>query len=300
MIENLAVAGGGAGAGDRAADPALVRRVLGVRLRRLREAAGISGETAGLAIRASHSKISRLEAGRVGFRAMDIDDLLTLYGVHDPETRAEYLGLAERANAVGQWQGGADLTTARPDTYLALEDAAALIRCYAPGLLPELVWTPSYAHTAFALAGSDPAAEIQRRVELLVRRQRLLTRAEPPRVWFVVEEAALRRPLGGPEVQQAQLDHLAALTEQPNVTVQILPDHVGGPAISETAFTLLRFAAPELGDIAHLRHPIGAQFLDRTGELDRLNAIWDRLCVCAAPPERTAGFIAALRPIEQN
>ncbi|MEV6321336.1 helix-turn-helix transcriptional regulator [Nocardia sp. NPDC051787] len=276
-------------------DPALLRRVLGARLRRLREAAGISGEAAGRALRASHSKISRLESGRVGFRGRDIDDLLTLYGVHDAGTRAEYRQLAQRANAVGRWEADANLTPLRLDTYLALEDAATLIRCYAPGLVPDLVRTPSYAHTVFAIAHREPAADIQRRVELLMRRQRLLTRSDPPRVWFVIEAAALRRPIGGHEVWDTQLDHLADLAARPNITVQVLPDHVGGPAISETPFTLLRFAASELSDLVHLPHATGTQFLDKRGDLDHHNAIWDRLCVCATPPEQTTELIDALR-----
>ncbi|MCU1643972.1 MAG: transcriptional regulator [Nocardia sp.] len=294
MIEDLTSVGSNRTAEEPGEDPALLRRVLGVRLRRLRESAGISGDGAGRAIRASHSKISRLEAGRVSFRARDIADLLTAYGVRDAGTRAEYLLLAQRANAVGRWQAGPDLATARPDTYLAMEDASSLIRCYAPGLVPELLWTPSYAHTVFAIADREPAADIQRRVESLVRRQRLLTRTDPPRAWFVVEEAALRRPIGGNAVWQGQLDHLAELAARPNITVQVLPDHVGGPAISGTAFTMLRFAASELNDLAHFPHPTGPQFLDKRTDLDRFNAIWDRLCVCATPPERTAAALETL------
>ncbi|WP_446222499.1 helix-turn-helix domain-containing protein [Nocardia sp. IBHARD005] len=297
MSEDVsAVAGVGAGQ-DPDEDPALLRRVLGVRLRRLREAAGISGDAAGRAIRASHSKISRLEAGRVGFRVADVDDLLTAYGVRDADLRDEYRRLVQRANRTGRWQAGPDLTVARPDTYLALEDAAAMIRCYAPNLLPDLVWTPSYAHTVFAIADRQPATEIQRRIEVLARRQRLLTRPDPPRAWFVIEEAALRRPIGGSEIWQGQLDHLAELADRPNITVQVLPDHIGGPAISGTPFTMLRFAAPELSDIAHFLHLSGPQFLEKPSELDRFNAVWDRLCVCALPPEETTQLLDTLRPI---
>ncbi|MFI1916741.1 helix-turn-helix domain-containing protein [Nocardia sp. NPDC020380] len=276
-------------------DPALLRRVLGARLRRLRETAGISGEAAGRTIRASHSKISRLEAGRVGFRARDIDDLLTLYGVIDPAVRAEYAQLASRANAIGRWENDADLIPLRQDTYVALEDAAAIIRCYAPGLVPELVRTPSYAHTVSAIAHREPAADIQRRVELLMRRQHLLTRPGAPKVWFVIEEAALRRPIGGNEVWQTQLDHLADLAVRPNITVQVLPDYVGGPAISSVPFTVLRFAAPELSDLVHLHHATGTQFLDKRADLDRYNSIWSRLCVCATPPEQTLEVIDTIR-----
>lgn len=292
MIEGDAVAA--ASGDDPDEDPALLRLVLGVRLRRLREAAGISGQAAGRAIRASHSKISRLEAGRVGFRAIDIEDLLTLYGVADPDTRADYQRLAQRANAAGRWPVDADLASHRLDTYLALEDAAVVIRSYAPGVVPELLQTAAYAHAVFAVERPAPTAEIQRRVELLMRRQHLLDRIDPPRVWSVIEEAALRRPFGGIEVWRDQLDHLARAAAHNNITVQIVRDHIGGPAISTVPFTLLRFAGPDLGDLVYLHHATGAEFLARRSDLDIYHTIWDRLCVHATPSEHTGELIAAL------
>ncbi|RDI50105.1 helix-turn-helix domain-containing protein [Nocardia mexicana] len=293
MVEGNAVAARAVGNDGAGEDPAVLRLVLGARLRRLREAAGISGQTAGRAIRASHSKISRLEAGRVGFRAMDIDDLLTLYGVEDPDTRADYLRLAQRANGTGRWQVDDDAGQ-RLDTFLALEDAAAMVRSYAPGVIPDLLQTAAYAHAVSAVSRPGPTADVQRRVELLMRRQRLIHRRVPPKLWLLIEEAVLRRPFGGVEVWRDQLDHLASAAARPEITVQILPDHIGGPAISAVPFTLLRFAEPDLGDIVHLNHATGAQFLDRRGDLDAYHAIWDRLCVHAAPPAHTGDAIAAL------
>ncbi|WP_280271004.1 helix-turn-helix domain-containing protein [Nocardia wallacei] len=295
MIESNAARAAVPGSGtEPGTDPALLRLVLGTRLRRLREAAGISGQAAGRAIRASHSKISRLEAGRVGFRAIDIDDLLSLYGVEDPDTRADFLRLAKRANATGRWQVDGDLGAQRLDTYLALEDAAALLRSYSPGVLPDLLQTAAYAHAVAAIARPGPTADIQRRVELLMRRQRLLQRPGAPKVWLVIEEAVLRRPFGGTGVWQDQLDHVAAVAAAGDAIVQIVPDHVGGPAISSVPFTLLRFAEQDLGDIVHLHHATGAQFLDRRADLDAYHAIWDRLCVHASPPDQSLELITAL------
>ncbi len=296
MPENRTTTGPMVDGTDPGTDPDLIRRMLGTRLRRLREAAGISGETAGRMIRGSRSKISRLEAGRVGLRADEVGDLLTLYNVKDPAIRAEYLRLARRANALGRWGSAAELAQPGLDTYLALEDAARLIRCYTPGLVPELAWTPSYAHTVYAIAYREPAADIQRRVEGLMRRQHLLTRPEPPRVWFVIEEAALRRPIGGYEVWQTQLDHLSDLAARPNITMQVVPDRIAGPAICAVPFTVLRFASPELDDVVHLQHASGAQFLDNRGELDCYNTVWDRLSVCATTPERSLDLVDAIRP----
>ncbi|WP_280391066.1 helix-turn-helix domain-containing protein [Nocardia wallacei] len=213
------------------ADPALLRLVLGARLRRLREAAGISGQAAGRSIRASHSKISRLEAGRVGFRAIDVDDLLSLYGVDDPDTRADFLRLAERANATGRWQVDGDLGAQRLDTYLALEDAAALVRSYSPGVIPDLLQTAGYAHAVAAIARPGPTADIQRRVELLMRRQRLLYRPGAPKVWLVIEEAVLRRPFGGTGVWRDQLYHLAAVAAPRGAAREKVAPPKGGPPL---------------------------------------------------------------------
>ena len=275
-------------------DPALLRLVLGARMRRLREAARISGLAAGRAIRGSHSKISRLESGRVAFRTIDLDDLLTLYGVDDPDERAEFEQLAQRANGLGRWQVDDHFAAQRLDTYLALEDAATLVRSYAPGVIPELLQTAAYAHAVSATTRPESTDAVRRRVELLLRRQRLLQRREAPKVWFVLEEAVLRRPFGGSTVWRDQLHHLAEVTAHSDVIVQVVPDHIGGPAISAVPFTLLRFAEADLGDIVHLHHPTGAQFLDRRGDLDAYHAIWDRLCVPAVSPAATRATIARL------
>ncbi|WP_019931322.1 helix-turn-helix transcriptional regulator [Nocardia sp. BMG111209] len=296
MIESSSVVEGGSGdhGGEPGVDPRLLRVILGARLRRLREAAGISGDIAGNAIRASHSKISRMEAGRVGCRTRDIEDLLTVYGIGDPQRRAEYLDLARRANAASQWHADVGSPTQRWDTYFTLEDAAALIRSYAPGVMPPLLQTAAYAQAILAVAQQGSTLELQRRVEVLIRRQRLLTRPDAPRLWVVVEEAALRRPLGGTAVWRAQLEYLARTALRPNVTVQILPDHRGGPAISAVPFTMLRFGAADLGDLVHLHHATGTQFLDRRSDLDAYREIWDRLSVVAMAPEQTIDRIAAI------
>ncbi|WP_024803164.1 helix-turn-helix transcriptional regulator [Nocardia sp. BMG51109] len=278
---------------DDPEDPALLRRILGVRLRKLRLAAGIKGDAAGRAIRASHSKISRLEAGLVGFRTTDVEDLLTCYGIDDPGTRAEFVDLAQRARTSGRWHLDTDLTPRWLDTYLALEDSATLLRTYAPGTIPHLLQTPDYAREVFGISHPGCAEDIQRRVEVLEQHQRLLTRADPPRIWVVVEQAALRRQLGGRTIWGEQLDHLARAAEQPNISVQIMPDHAIGPAISTVPFTVLRFGATDLPDIVHVSHATGAQFLDKRGDVDIYHALWDRLCVKAIPPERTSDLVTA-------
>ncbi|MFG1793782.1 helix-turn-helix domain-containing protein [Nocardia sp. NPDC049149] len=276
--------------------PTVLRMVLGGRLRRLREAAEISREEAGDAIRGSHSKISRLELGRTGFRERDLEDLLDLYRITDPTEREEYLELARQANASGWWHRDSDWLPKWYDTYLGLEQAATLVRAYEPRAVPELLQTPEYARVLLSLAHSnEPQSAIERRVALRMRRQNILDRLDPPQLWVIVEEAALRRPIGGSAVWRAQIEHLLRAVAKPNVTVQVLADHVGGPALADGAFTILRFAEADLPDIVYLQQLTSALYLDKQADLDAYRAVANQLSVHAAPPEYTVGLLEALR-----
>ncbi|WP_433580268.1 helix-turn-helix domain-containing protein [Nocardia brasiliensis] len=279
-----------------AGGPTVLRMVLGGRLRKLRETAGISREDAGEAIRGSHSKISRLELGRTGFRERDLIDLLNLYQVTDPAEIDEYLELARQANASGWWHRDSDWLPKWYDTYLGLEQAATLVRSYEPRAVPELLQTPDYARALLSLAHSgEPQAAIERRVALRMGRQEILDRKHPPQLWVVVEEAALRRPIGGSAVWNAQIEHLLRAVTRPNVTLQVLADHVGGPALAEGAFTMLRFAESDLPDIVYLQQLTSALYLEKQIDLDAYRAVANQLSVHAAPPEYTVGLLEALR-----
>ncbi len=182
---------------NEASGPTALRIGLGGELRRRREAAGITREVAGEAIRASPAKISRLELGRVGFKERDVVDLLTLYGVGDATERAEFLALARQANAPGWWHRYSDLLPGWFETYIGLEQAATMIRTYELQFVPGLLQTREYAR-AVTLLGHEDAADVERRVELRMRRQEVLTAPAAPTLWAVIDEAALRRSLGGP------------------------------------------------------------------------------------------------------
>lgn len=278
------------GEDDSGGDPALARRLLGTRLRTLRVAAGLKGYDVGQAIGASHSKISRLESGLLGFRMPDLEKLLTLYGVGDTARRAEYVNLARRANAPGHRHLDAEATPRWYDTFLAFEDAATLMRSYSPGVIPELLQTPEYSRELLGIArpGAD---EDPVHAELLCRRQQRLTGPDPLRLWVLLEQSVLRRQLGSTHVWRAQLEHLCQVGDLVNVTIQIVPDHVCGPVVSAVPFSLMRFGNPDLSDVVHLYHATGAQFLDRTSDLDAYHSIWDRLCVKALQPERSRSII---------
>lgn len=268
--------------------PTVLRIALGSQLRRLRESSGISREAAGDAIRGSHAKISRLELGRVGFRERDINDLLTLYGVRDTGERESFLALARQANEPGWWHQYGDLLPTWFETYLGLEQAASVIRTFEAQFVPGLLQSPDYARAVILLGhAGEPTAEIDRRVALRVRRQEILTRAEPPTLWAIIDEAALRRPIGGVAVQRGQIEHLLRVSELPNVTMQLLPYDVGGHAAAGGPFSLLRFPESDLPDIVYLEQLTSALYLDKRNDIDQYLAVLDRLSVQAETPAYT-------------
>jgi transcriptional regulator with XRE-family HTH domain len=272
----------------------VLRIGLGGALRRKREAAGVTREQAGEAIRASPAKISRLELGRVGFKERDVADLLTLYGVRDRAERAQFLDLARQANTPGWWHRYSDLLPNWFETYIGLEQAASMIRNYECQFIPGLLQTPQYAKAVTRLGHTD-ASEVERRVELRLKRQQLLTRPDAPTLWAVIDEAALRRPLVGPEQTRAQLDHLIEMGELPHISLQIAPFTYGGHAAAGGPFSILRFAAPDLPDIVYLEQLTSALYLDKRADVDHYAAVMDRLVAQVEPPDRTAGILAEIR-----
>lgn len=281
--------------GHPSGGPTVLRIMLGAQLRRFREQAGISREDAGYHIRASGSKISRMELGRVSLRERDVADLVDFYGVIDSAQRDGLLALVREANATPWWQKFGD---AMPDwfaMYVGLEESASLIRGYDAQFVSGLLQTEEYARSVVLIgAGDVPDTEIERRVALRLGRQKLLTRESPPRFWTIVDEAALRRPIGGREVMRGQLQRMIALAEEPNVTLQVMPFRFGGHAAEGGTFTILRFADPEMSDIVYVEQLTSAQYLDKADDLDRYAAVMERLSVTAASPQRTQEILAEM------
>ncbi|MEV1288623.1 helix-turn-helix transcriptional regulator [Micromonospora sp. NPDC049679] len=269
--------------------------LLGAQLRRLREARGVARDAAGWEIRASESKISRMELGRVGFKERDIADLLTLYGVTDTEERATLLALAREANSPGWWQSYGDVLPPWFQSYLGLEAAAALIRSYEVQFIPGLLQTADYARAVVLLDhGRAPAEEIERRVSLRMARQRILTRPDAPQLRAVVDEAALRRPIGGLDVMRGQVAALIEATRLPNVRLQVMPFHAGGHAAAGGAFSILRFPEPHLSDVVYIEQLTSALYLDKRGDVEHYAAAMDRVCADAEPPGATVDILQRL------
>jgi transcriptional regulator with XRE-family HTH domain len=274
------------------AGPGVLRLLLGGQLRKLREAAGITPEQAGYEIRGSRSKISRMEHGRVGFKQRDVADLLTLYGVTDELLRSGILSLARQANAQGWWSTYGDILPDWFEAYLGLEAAATLIRTFELQFVHGLFQTQGYARAVTVLghrAASDD--EIDRRVSLRIKRQDLLTGKDAPRVWSVMDEAALRRPVGGHQVMREQLGRLIEVAALPNVTVQVMPFRRGGHAGAGGSFTVLRFAQPELPDVAYIEQLTSALYLERRADVDHYLEVMNRLSADALTPVGTTRFL---------
>jgi hypothetical protein len=275
--------------------PTVLRILLGAQLRGLRESKNISREDAGWEIRASGSKISRMELGRVSFKERDVSDLLSLYGVTDQRERDALLKLAQQANNPGWWHHFSDILPGWFQSYLGLEAAATLIRTYEIQFVPGLLQTPEYARAVILLghAGAD-ADEIERRVDLRRQRQQILNRPDPPQLWVVIDEAVLRRPIGGVEIMRTQIEALIEAAKLPNVRMQIIPFHAGGHAAAGGPFAILRFPEPELPDVVYVEQLTSAIYLDKREDVDHYAIAMERVCIDAEPPNHTPEILEKL------
>lgn len=274
-----------------AGDPSgsVVRRILlGSQLRRLRESRGITREAAGYSIRASESKISRLELGRVSFKARDVEDLLTLYGVTDEAERGALLSLVKEANVAGWWHSYSDVLPGWFQTYVGLEGAASVIRGYEAQFVHGLLQTEAYAHAVVERGMRGASREdVERRVALRLARQKVLVAERAPELHVILDEAALRRVHGGPEVMREQLDHLAEVARLDHVTLQVVPFSHGWHAGESGTFTLLTFPESDLSDVVFLEQLTSALYLDKAEDVAQYETAMQRLREESPSPEES-------------
>ena len=274
--------------------PTVVRLLLGARLRRLRQAAGVTRDSAGDAIRASGSKISRLELGRTGFKQRDVSDLLSFYGVGDSAEREDLLALARQANAAGWWHSYSDVLPAWFEPYLGLEQAASIIRSYDVQFIPGLLQTPDYARAVARLMDRVPESAVEQTVALRMRRQQLLHREHPPHLWAVIDETALRRPIGGRGVMLAQVDHLIRMSRRPHITIQVMPFSAGGHTGTGAQMIQLRFPEGLLPDLVYQEQLESAIYLNKPADTVRYWNILNSVVTEALPPEQSAEMLRKL------
>ena len=277
--------------------PTVPRMLLGIQLHRLREAAGITPDQAGYEIRASRSKISRMENGQVRFKERDVTDLLTLYGITDEKTRAGMVALVRQANAPGWWSKYGDVMADWFEGYLGLETAASVIRTFELQFVHGLFQTEDYARAVTLLGHtSAPAAEIDRRVNLRLKRQDLLNGPSPPQVWSVIDEGALRRPVGGRAVMQAQLKKLIDVAGRRHVTIQVVPFARGGHAAAGGSFAVLRFGQPEVPDVVYSEQLTSALYLDKREDVEHYMEVMNHLSTEALTPAQSVRFLTEIIP----
>ncbi|MFF1704187.1 helix-turn-helix transcriptional regulator [Streptomyces sp. NPDC058252] len=276
--------------------PTVGQVVLGRRLLDLRERAGLKREEAARILRVAPATVRRMEMAEVSLKIPYLQLLLKSYGVSDEEAEA-FVQLAEEANKPGWWQRFHDILPDWFSMHVSLEGAAALIRSYEPHFVPGLLQTEDYARGVLKAGaiGQTRPEDIERHVALRMQRQTLLTREGAPRIWAVMDETALLRPIGGPEVMRAQIDKLLQVTKLPNVTLQVIPFSSGPHPGTYGPFVLFRFAVPELPDMVYSEYLTGAVYLDARSEVATHLEVMDRMAAQAATAHRTKEILRDLR-----
>ncbi|MFH0241078.1 helix-turn-helix domain-containing protein [Streptomyces sp. HK10] len=281
--------------GESRSAPTVGQIVLGLRLRDLRERAGKSFEEAARVLSVTTSTVRRMEKAEVGLRPLYVKALLESYGVGAEETDA-FLALVEKANRPGWWHRFRSVLPDWFSLYVSLESEADLIRSYEPHCVPGLLQTEEYARallrTGFPRADED---ELDRRVALRMGRQQLLAKPAAPRLWVVLDEQVLRRPVGGAGVMRAQIDRLAEVCARPGISLQIMPFRAGPHPGMFGPFQLFRFSYPELPDIVYTESLTGAVYIDERPEVTTYLEALDRMVTQALPVQETERTLLELR-----
>ncbi|MER6529284.1 helix-turn-helix transcriptional regulator [Streptomyces sp. NPDC001508] len=242
--------------------PTVLRMILGRRLQDMRQQAGASLEDAAKALRVKPLTIRRLEKAEVALKPLYVEKLLETYGAGRQEID-EFVAMAERANEPGWWHTYRDVLPNWFTAYVSLETGAKTLRTYEPHYVTGLLQTPAYARDV--LRGGIPNGsdeELERRVDLRLRRQGLLEKPDAPTLWVVMEEAVLHRAVGGPQVMREQIDRLLEASELDHVSIDIVPFSAGAHVGACAPFTYFRFEEPELPDIVYSEILSASMYLD--------------------------------------
>ncbi|MGW1408129.1 DUF5753 domain-containing protein [Streptomyces sp. NPDC002403] len=265
----------------------VLARQLGSQLLSFREAAGLNQTQAAQALSAQASKIAKMEHGWVPFRDPDVVALCAAYGVDSPDTVHALLRLAkldrERRRAKGWWV--TSLTQGSLREYIAMEDVALRLRTWQLALIPGLFQTPEYMRAlSVAAVSPDRIDEVERLVDVRVRRQRRLHGDNPLRVHAVIWEAALRQMIGGPQVMRQQLEHLRSLAEMPNINVQVLPFRAGVHSCGGGPFNILSFVESGALDVVHMDGLRSTNWVEGVEESAAYTELFARTCAMSLSP----------------
>jgi transcriptional regulator with XRE-family HTH domain len=271
--------------------PTVRRRRLALELRRLREAAKLTCEDVAARLECSASKISRIETGRVSVSPRDVRDLLRIYNVPDHQHES-LIQLARQSRQKGWWHAYGQDVQPHLATYFSMESAASEIRTYSVARIPGLLQTESYARAVISASrlGSSYPVPTDWPVELLMERQRLAM-ANPPSVWLIMDEAALRRQVGGRENTRQQIEHMIKLSSMPTVCLQFIPFSSGEYAAMDLPFVILGFPDKADPDVACAGYPTGVLWIEDVAEVDRYNLIFHHLQATALSPEESRALM---------
>lgn len=271
--------------------PTLRRRRLSAELRRLREASGLTAEEVSRRLEWSRGKLTHIE--RAQWRRpspRDVRDLLDVYGMTDEHRRDALISLAREARRRNLWSQYKDVLTGM---YVDLEVEAVSIRTYEPLVVPGLLQTADYAAALMRGAGIDDPREVERRVEVRRLRQEILHRARPPVLSALIDQAALRKPVGGTEVMRAQLERLADLNRSPEVTVRLVPDEAGAHPGMQGQYVILDFADDLDPSVVYLETATDGLYLEEPQQVAAYGLIHDRLGEVALGPDASDAWFRA-------
>jgi transcriptional regulator with XRE-family HTH domain len=272
--------------------PTLRLRRLAAELRRLRADAGLTREEVTERTGINEATLYRLEVARARPQARTLVALLDLYGVTDTDHRTELQALARQSEEQSWLQSFPPELPEAYATYISFEGEASSLLNYECLFIPGLLQTEDYARAALSRGMPDATKEeVGRQVEARMSRQAVLTREPPLRLWTIVDEAALHRPVGGVKVMQDQLEHLAACADLPQVTLQALPYAVGGHPGMPGSFAILKFADAGAGDVVYIETQASTLFLESDTDLGRFTAIFEHLRALALPPDESVELI---------
>lgn len=277
-----------------ASGPTVRRRQLGSELRRLRELAGKKIEEVAAHLECSQSKISRVETGQAPIKARDVRDLLQWYGVEDAAQVETVMQIHKDAQQQGWWAHYEEVLPSGMATYAGLESDARVLRSYEPIFVHGLLQTQDYAEAVIGAARQGELDEIDRLVRFRKERQaRLTSKPDPLELWVVVEESALRRPVGGKEVMAAQIEHLIEAAAMPNVTMQIMPTAKGAHIAMAGTFSLLEFE-PQTPTVVYVDSIAGNVYLEKERDVRKFIQTFDLVRAAAPDPQETPAILEKL------
>ncbi|MFJ5867487.1 helix-turn-helix domain-containing protein [Streptomyces parvus] len=276
--------------------PTVRRRRLGAELKRLREKAGVRMEEAAERIGGDKPKISRQENGRQGVSKLEIEALLVLYGVSDDRLRTALTTLAREGRRKGWWAQYSDILTAGFQERLSIESDAARILAFQPMLVPGLLQTVEYATEVIRSVNKTATEEeIDSYVEVRKSRQEIFARESPPQYLCLLDEAVLRREVGGPAVMAAQLDKILEMNNPPKLTIQVVPFAQGWHAGADGPFNVYSYPDPMDLDVVNLEYLDGALYLEEDESVERYQLAFDELRAAALTSRQSMELISAVK-----